>query len=58
MTARAKRARVALTAYRKIKGTDKSESLTDLLADLMHLAGRKLFDKALASAIAHYEAES
>jgi hypothetical protein len=60
---RAHRARAAVTAYRKSMDTNETNRgtlLTDLLADLMHLAAccpGVQFDSALETARTHYATE-
>jgi hypothetical protein len=56
--ARAFRARRVLYAYTLHAGADDASALTDLLADLLHQCGAPAFDKALATARMHHEAES
>ncbi len=50
----------ALAVFMQITGTDQEDALGDLLADLMHLADRSLydFDAALERARLHYDAET
>lgn len=48
-----------LLVYQQYTGSDKEEALSDLLADLMHLADEEGydFDYELERARGHYEAE-
>lgn len=59
---RAAWARHALTAFRRLTGTDREDALCDLLCDLMHLCDRDKrlgeFTAQLERAREHYEAET
>jgi hypothetical protein len=57
---RVERARIALDAYRNIRGADPDALMRDLLADMMHLAAEEEMDFSheLEMARDHYEAES
>jgi hypothetical protein len=50
----------AISAFREATGTDREDTLTDLLADLMHWSDRAGFgfDEALDRAREHYGAET
>ena len=53
---RAERARAAMAAYQDEHDEDDAP-LSDLLADLMHLVGRREFNKSLLMAEIHYNEE-
>jgi len=57
---RAKWAQTAIDTFEKTTGTDSEDAMSDLLADLMHLADRKEteFADELRRATANYEAET
>lgn len=52
-------ARIALEAFQAETGTDDEDALSDLIADLLHLADRtgEDFRKALDRGFDHYDAE-
>jgi len=59
MLGRVQCSKAVLDTMRDSSGEDRTEQLTDLLANLMHFcrAERVSFDRCLSSALMHYECE-